>query len=258
MGLQTSGAISLNDVAGVFGGSTPHSLSEYYGAATGVPTSGPISLSDFYGKSNNPDPPVWVSDTITGYFAFSKTYTIYLDANSDSNVTYSLVSNPSIWSVSVATETSGDRRAIVTFLQYGEGMFTVTLRATDEENQSTDASFIFFFGRRAYWTTPFILSGTSYVLFLGSFPTNTYVYINLPQQHMSLSQHDQVSFQPRGIGGLSLDQFGVLSGVTSSIAVSGWGFSSPLVTSRFDSGTGNYYVVDANGSYGVFIQWNTY
>lgn len=34
-----------------FGGATPISLSEYYGAATGVPTSGAISMSQFYGKS---------------------------------------------------------------------------------------------------------------------------------------------------------------------------------------------------------------
>ena len=52
MTLQSSGAISLNDVAGEFGGSTPHSLSEYYGVASGVPSSGTISLSNFYGTSN--------------------------------------------------------------------------------------------------------------------------------------------------------------------------------------------------------------
>ena len=47
MGLQSSGAISINDVAGEFGGSTPHSLSEYYRNGgnvtsnnTNVPTSG--------------------------------------------------------------------------------------------------------------------------------------------------------------------------------------------------------------------------
>ena len=52
MGLQTTGAISLNDIAGEFGGTTPHSLSEYYGVATGIPSSGTISFSQFYGKSN--------------------------------------------------------------------------------------------------------------------------------------------------------------------------------------------------------------
>ena len=53
MALQSSGPISNGDVQGEFGGSNPASLSEYYSAATGVPSSGnPISLSDFYGKSN--------------------------------------------------------------------------------------------------------------------------------------------------------------------------------------------------------------
>lgn len=53
MALQSSGQISLSDIATEFGGSTPHALSEYYGAAAGVPSSGTISLaSDFYGKAN--------------------------------------------------------------------------------------------------------------------------------------------------------------------------------------------------------------
>lgn len=52
MALQSSGAISIGDIAGEFGGSTPHSLSEYYGVASGVPSSGTISISNFYGKSN--------------------------------------------------------------------------------------------------------------------------------------------------------------------------------------------------------------
>ena len=58
MPLQTSGPISLADIAAEFGGSAPHSLSEYYRggglvpdtpANAGIPTSGSISLSDFYG-----------------------------------------------------------------------------------------------------------------------------------------------------------------------------------------------------------------
>lgn len=55
MALQSSGQISLADIAGEFGGAAPHSLSEYYGAASGVPTSGAISLSNFYGTSAGPD-----------------------------------------------------------------------------------------------------------------------------------------------------------------------------------------------------------
>ena len=59
MGLQSSGSISLNDVAGEFGGSAAHSLSEYYAAADGIPASGQISLSDFYGKSAS----LWIPST---------------------------------------------------------------------------------------------------------------------------------------------------------------------------------------------------
>ena len=51
MALQSSGAISLNDIAGEFGGSTPHSLNEYYGVASGIPASGTISMNQFYGAS---------------------------------------------------------------------------------------------------------------------------------------------------------------------------------------------------------------
>lgn len=52
MTLQTSGPISLANIQTEFGGSNPISLSEYYGAASGVPTSGAISLANFYGKSS--------------------------------------------------------------------------------------------------------------------------------------------------------------------------------------------------------------
>lgn len=55
MTLQSSGAISLANVQTEFGGSNPISISEYYGAASGVPTSGTISLSNFYGKSAAPE-----------------------------------------------------------------------------------------------------------------------------------------------------------------------------------------------------------
>lgn len=52
MTLPSSGPLSLSQIQGEFGGSNPISLSEYYGASGGVPSSGTISISDFYGKSN--------------------------------------------------------------------------------------------------------------------------------------------------------------------------------------------------------------
>ena len=63
MALQSSGAISLADIAGEFGGSTPHSINEYYGADAGVPSSGAIDFADFYGTSavTNPSGSYWLS-----------------------------------------------------------------------------------------------------------------------------------------------------------------------------------------------------
>ena len=54
MTLQSSGAISLANIAAEFGGSTPHSLSEYYGVASGIPSSGTISMSNFMVKQMRP------------------------------------------------------------------------------------------------------------------------------------------------------------------------------------------------------------
>lgn len=53
MALQSSGQIKLSEIATEFGGTAPHAMSEYYGAASGVPSSGEIKLgADFYGTSN--------------------------------------------------------------------------------------------------------------------------------------------------------------------------------------------------------------
>ena len=52
MALQSSGLITLAQIQAEFGGANPISLSEYWGLATGLPTSGQtISTSNFYGKS---------------------------------------------------------------------------------------------------------------------------------------------------------------------------------------------------------------
>ena len=54
MAIKETGSLGLGaDIAAELGGSQPHSLSEYYGAANGIPTSGPIKFSDFYGASAN-------------------------------------------------------------------------------------------------------------------------------------------------------------------------------------------------------------
>jgi len=58
MALPSSGPLSLDDIAGEFGGTAPDTLSEYYGADTigGVPASGTLAISDFYGTSDWPPP----------------------------------------------------------------------------------------------------------------------------------------------------------------------------------------------------------
>ena len=54
MAIVSSGAVSLSDIATEFGGTAPHSMSEFYGVASGVPASGEIKLaSDFYGTANS-------------------------------------------------------------------------------------------------------------------------------------------------------------------------------------------------------------
>ena len=54
MALPSSGPLSLLDIQGEFGGSAPIAISEYYGAASGIPASGQISIGDFYGASSGP------------------------------------------------------------------------------------------------------------------------------------------------------------------------------------------------------------
>ncbi len=56
MALPASGQLSLSQIVGEFGGSAPHSLSEYYrngglvpSGNTNVPTTGALAFSDFYG-----------------------------------------------------------------------------------------------------------------------------------------------------------------------------------------------------------------
>lgn len=60
MVLPSSGPLSLNSIAGEFGGSTPHGLNEYYRAGYGIPASGTISIGDFYSASVDPIQGYWL------------------------------------------------------------------------------------------------------------------------------------------------------------------------------------------------------
>jgi len=81
MALPSSGQLSINDIVGEFGGSAPHSLSEYYrggsfvsNSATNsnVPTSGQIKITDFYGAASE----IW-STTVTVGSGNNFGYTAY-------------------------------------------------------------------------------------------------------------------------------------------------------------------------------------
>ena len=72
MAIQGSGQIKITDIVNEFGGSVPHSLSEYYrnggevpGNNTNVPTSGTISLSNFYNAVNEIQ--LTISSSTTNY-----------------------------------------------------------------------------------------------------------------------------------------------------------------------------------------------
>lgn len=62
MTIKSSGPLSLSEIQAEFGGQNPISLTEYYGVASGIPTSGRISISDFYGKALSGD---FLSEIIT-------------------------------------------------------------------------------------------------------------------------------------------------------------------------------------------------
>lgn len=95
MALQTSGAISISELATEFGGTAPHALSEYYrdaglvpGNNTNVPTSGAVALTDFYGSvaalvlnvsSNQTAYNILTAATAAGYNASTDTLPIIVN-----------------------------------------------------------------------------------------------------------------------------------------------------------------------------------
>lgn len=52
MALQSSGQITLKEIATEFGDTAPSTLKEFYSAASGIPASGEITIKDFYGASS--------------------------------------------------------------------------------------------------------------------------------------------------------------------------------------------------------------
>ena len=71
MTIKSSGSsLAISEIAAEFGGSTPHSMSEYYRGGSNVPSasstsgiasSGAITMSSFYGTSNRIGIPLTIS-----------------------------------------------------------------------------------------------------------------------------------------------------------------------------------------------------
>lgn len=100
-----TGTASLLDIQNEFGGSAPISLSEYYGAASGVPTSGTISINDFRGKSATRQlvMPAMVAWDINKADAFVATAT----APGSTDISYTTVGKNDFWSVAPSVEIIG-------------------------------------------------------------------------------------------------------------------------------------------------------
>lgn len=86
MALQTSGEIKFSEIQTEFGGSHPITMTEYYGAATGIPASGEISMDDFYGASNViifqlVNPAAYSQSAGTGYYLAGSKNGQYSTAN---------------------------------------------------------------------------------------------------------------------------------------------------------------------------------
>lgn len=71
MPLQTSGPISLFNIGSEFNDTAPYSLSEYFNATAGIPTSGPISIGSFYGKSSTFEVVITSNTSILNAFTFA-------------------------------------------------------------------------------------------------------------------------------------------------------------------------------------------
>lgn len=147
MTLQSSGAISLQDIEDEFGGAGSISLSEYYSGGSkvgswvsGVPSSGVISLDDFYGTSKYIDP-------VAGTTYFSISGSLALTTSNGATGTGNAGS---------ATDTDGGENNVNTYAEVIaagtraytitntnlEGDITAKITASNSSSASTDDGFV--------------------------------------------------------------------------------------------------------------------
>jgi hypothetical protein len=113
-----TGTASMLDIQNEFGGSAPISLSEYYGAAAGVPASGTISINDFRGKSSA----FYASITTHQQQLNLRSWAVSVGWNQSSNAVITVNSGVYLWSdnTGVAGLTiDGSWPAGLTLVNYG-------------------------------------------------------------------------------------------------------------------------------------------
>lgn len=236
MVLQLTGPISLGNIASEFGGVVPHQLSEYYGKAVGVPTVGTLRISDFYGASNNPDPPTWLTAANLGIVTNSTGYSMTVKAYSDSNVTLSPVSIPfGSFSVTGNTATLSGTTPNVTKTTY-----TWTIRATDEELQTTDRDFTMIVS-----TAPSFSTASN----LGSYAAGASFSIQISASSDSAVTYSMYS-NPYSVG--SITSAGTFSGTAPSAGTYYWYFAA---TDQEGQSTTGYYQISTYTP--VAAYWST-
>ncbi len=89
-------AISMTTITTEFGGTVPHSLSEYYRGGglvpnspgnTAIPTSGQIAIGNFYGSANRVPIPITISSDTYNYDVYTNRGPTYVAGSSDITVT---------------------------------------------------------------------------------------------------------------------------------------------------------------------------
>jgi hypothetical protein len=110
MGILNTGPVSLQQIAMVFGGNIPYSLSEYYRGGgfvtnapinSGIPTSGAISLGNFYNASGRVPVSVVILSNTSNYDAYTNRSGAYIAGVSD--LTYTINSGVVISSSSTSS-----------------------------------------------------------------------------------------------------------------------------------------------------------
>ena len=96
-----TGTASLLDIQNEFGGAAPISLSEYYGVAAGVPSSGTISINDLRGKANV------FAFTIASNTANANLYNLAIAAGWDGSKPVQATVNSGVYLWSGSTGTAG-------------------------------------------------------------------------------------------------------------------------------------------------------